>query len=182
MKDMFSPKGEKLTEKAFSHSLLVSVISILMCVVALCSITYAWFTTNVSSGENVIESSRFSLDISVFNANGDLNVTENPDGTYSCTFEAAGTYTVILQLTDDTTATKGYCEFIINSTEKKQTESISRDATFGVEKFTVTVEIASDNTVIVFSPKWGISASADIADGDTLTVPGAATSDVDSAQ
>ena len=171
MKDMFSSDGEKLTEKAFSHNLLISVVSILMCVVALCSITYAWFTTNVSSGENVIESSRFSLDVTVSDGNGTpISITDNDDGTFTCNFERTGEYTVVLQMTADTTASKGYCEFIIDSMEKKQTTSISKDAAIGVDPFTVTFEVTSENTAVVFVPKWGISATANIANGDKLTV------------
>ena len=177
MKNIFSSNDEKLTEKAFSQNLLVSILSILLCVVALCSITYAWFTTNVSSGENVIKSSRFALDIKVLDENGSpIDVINNNDGTYHCTFESTGVYTVELKMTDDTTASKGYCEMTINSTDKKQTEPISKDPSTDTDPFTFTIEITSKNTVIVFEPKWGISASSDISKGGQLVVPAAATS------
>ena len=177
MKNMFSSNDEKLTEKAFSQSLIVSILSILLCVVALCSITYAWFTTNLSSGENVIESSLFALDIQVFDNNDSpVYVTDNNDGTYLCTFENAGKYTVVMKMTDDTTASKGYCEITTNSTNKNQTEPISKDISIGVESFSFTVEISNADTTIVFEPKWGISATADIADGGLLVVPTSATS------
>ena len=169
MKKIFSTKDKKLTDKTFSQSMLISIISILLCVVALCSVTYAWFTTNVSSGENVIESSRFALDITVYDENdATIDVIDNADETYRCTFESVGVYTVVLKMSDDTTASKGYCEITINSTEKKQTTPISKDTTIGVDPFTFKIEITEANTVIVFKPKWGMSASADIANDGLL--------------
>ena len=177
MKNIFSYNDKKLTDKVFSQSLLVSILSILLCVVALCSITYAWFTTNVSSGENVIESSRFALDIKVIDKNDSpIDVIDNDDGTYRCTFESVGVYTVVLKMTDDTTASKGYCEITINSTDKKQTEPISKDTSVGIDPFIFTIEITRENTVIVFEPKWGISASSDISNREQLEVPTAVTS------
>ena len=177
MKYICSSNNGKLTEKAFSQNLLVSILSILLCIVALCSITYAWFTTNVSSGENVIESGRFALDIKVIDMNGSpIDVINNDDGTYRCTFENVGVYTVVFKMTDDTTASKGYCEMTINATEKMQTAPISKDASIGFDPFTFTIEITHENTVVVFEPKWGISASPDIFNGGRLVIPSAATS------
>lgn len=169
MKNIFSSDDEKLNERVFSQSLIISIISILLCIIALCSITYAWFTTNVSSGENVVESSTFALVIEVADGEGNaIAVTDNQDGTHSCTLENTGEYTVVLKMTDDTTASKGYCEITLNATEVMQTEPISDDSSIGVNPFTFTVAAADANTVITFESKWGISAAADIADGDTV--------------
>jgi hypothetical protein len=70
----------------------------------------------------------------------------------------------------------------INSTDKKQTEPISNDPSTDTDSFTFTIEITSNNTVIVFEPKWGISASSDISKGGQLVVPAAATSGDEPAQ
>ena len=178
MKNIFSSSDEKITEKAFSQHLLVAIFSILLCIIALCSITYAWFTTNTVSGENVIESSRFALDVQVYDGNGNpLEVTANANGTFQCAFEDIGEYTVVLSMTNDTTATKGYCELTVNGTEIKQTRPISKDASIGVDPFTFTVQITSENTVVVFEAKWGLSSSADVANGDRLVVSNAPASD-----
>ena len=176
MKHIFSSNDEKLTDKAFSQNLLVSILSILLCIVALCSITYAWFTTNVSSGENIIESGRFALDILVTGEDGIVNATDSANGIYRYTFANVGEYTVVFKMTDDTTASKGYCEMTINATEKMQTEPISKDTTIGLDPFTFTIEITHENTVIVFEPKWGISASPDVSNADRLVVSSTATS------
>ena len=144
---------------------------ILMCLVLLCSMSYAWFTASESSSENVIKSGFFALDIDVRDQNDDsVSVVGNPDGTHTCNFTNAGTYTITLKMTGDTTASKGYCELSISSVaEKMQTEPISKDASVGVEKLTFTIVTTEENTVVVFEPKWGISASSDISHNSTHT-------------
>ena len=150
-----------------SPSMLMPILSILMCLVFLCSASYAWFTATEKSGENVITSSFFALDINVLDEHGNVVVVQdNTDGTQTCTFSEAGTYTVTLRMTNDTTASKGYCELTINSTEKKQTDPISKNPANGENPFTFTIEVEA-GTVVVFEPKWGVSASSDIASGST---------------
>ena len=162
-------KKEK-KEKTFIQNIVISVFGVLVCIIALCSITYAWFTKNASSVENVIESSLFNLEITVTDSDGNsIELTENADGKLFCTFEETGTYTVVLTMTDDTTATKGYCEFSIGST-KLQTKSVSRDEAIGVDPFTFTFEITEANTSVIFEPKWGISADPDISNEDNFLI------------
>ena len=173
MKNIFSFKNENLSDKAFSQSMLISVFSIFMCLVLLCSITYAWFTVGVSSGQNRIESGSFALEIDVLDgSDATVSVTGNGDGKHTCTFSAGGTYTVTLTMAEEATATKGYCELTINSVKKQQTESISKDTTVGVEELTFVI-VAQEDTVVVFEAKWGISAAEEkISNGDTLTFGG----------
>lgn len=56
LKNILNSK-EKISEKAFSQSLLISILSILLCIIFLCSATYAWFTDSKNSGESEIKSS-----------------------------------------------------------------------------------------------------------------------------
>ncbi len=170
MKNTTSSQNKKLPDKVFSQSMLISIFCMLMCLLLLCSMTYAWFRSSTTSNRNVIESGSFALDIDVRDANGNVvRVQDNANGTSTCTFSGdAGPYTVTLKMTDDTTASKGYCQLTIDSVaEKMQTKPISKDPSVGVERFTFTIQVEED-TVIVFEPKWGISAAADIAHGSTL--------------
>lgn len=170
MKNIFSSKNKKRSEKLFSQSMLISVFSILMCFVLLCSMSYAWFTASESSSENVIKSGFFALDIDVRDeTGGTVSVVDNANGTHTCKFIDAGTYTITLKMTGDTTASKGYCELSISSVaEKMQTKPISKDASVGVEEFTFKIVVKA-NTVVEFEPKWGISAAADISHNSTHT-------------
>ena len=163
MNEMFTAKEENITEKAFLRGLLVSIFSILVCAVALFSITYAWFTADLSSGGNVLESSRFALDVFVTDEEGNaVPVTSNEDGSFFCVLAATGRYTVTLKMTADTTATKGYCNVTVNSLEKKQTAPISTDPEIGVEPFVFVLEAVEENTKVLFAPHWGLPANAEI--------------------
>ena len=167
MKSFFDISDEKITEKAFLQGVVISILSIVLCIVGLCSMTYAWFTTDLSSSENIIESSSFSLDIYVTDENGQtIILSVNPNGTFTHLFDP-GEYNVVLKITDDTTASKGYCDITVDFTQKEQTSPISMDKSIGVHPFEFTIVIHGDSEVITFEPKWGISASPDISNGDT---------------
>ena len=173
LKKIFDPKEEKITEKAFSHGLFFSVFSMLLCMFALVSSTYAWFSVDTASGGNIIESGRFALDISVKDTEGNsLAVVDEGDGKFSCVFGSVGVYTVVLTMSDDSNATKGYCDVIFSDSVKLHSSLVSRDPSLGVDPLTFTVEINTVGSVIVFVPKWGIPAHSVITDGATLSENG----------
>ena len=163
MKKLFSAADEKLTDKVFMQNLVFSVIGALICIVALCSVTYAWFSSDVSSAQNVIESSRFALVVEV----GNEEVTPDADGTIRYTFAEPGQYAVRLTMTEDSTASKGYCEIGVNNDPRLRTSPISKDSSIGVEIFEFTLVIREANSVVTFEAKWGIAADADVLNGGT---------------
>ena len=170
MKNIFAISDEKITDKALSQGILVSVLSILLCIVALCTMTYAWFNEGLSSSGNVLASSRFSLDITVVDGEGNrVNVTESSNGSFVCNLEYSSSYVVILQMTEDTTATKGYCDVIIGDSPKKQTASVSDDADIGVNPFVFTIITTEDNITVEFVPQWGLPANAEISNSEIIS-------------
>ena len=171
MKKVFTPETEKVTDKAFTHGLLVSVFSILLCIVALCSMTYAWFSAGISSGVNTLEGGRFALDVTVTNTEGDVVVlTETEHGGYKCTL-AEGEYTVTLKMTDDTTASKGFCDITVNLSEIIHTSPVSKDEAIGHDPLSFTVKIVGESVSVTCVPKWGISSTDEpVENGDTITV------------
>ena len=169
MKNIFKSNEDRMTEKAFSNSIIISVLSIFLCVIALCSMTYAWFTSSVRS-ENKITSSVFSLDIEVYDSNGnEIVVSPLGDGRFSCVLTSVGSYSVFMEMSDENTASKGYCDIEFSPILKKQTAPISKDASIGVDPFAFTIDADSDNMTIIFTPKWGISASAEIEHNPLLS-------------
>ena len=44
---MKKQNNEKLSDKAFARLALTSILGILVCIICLCSTTYAWFTGSV---------------------------------------------------------------------------------------------------------------------------------------
>ena len=173
MKTKFN-KNEKLTDKAFSRLVLTSVLGILVCIVCLCSSTYAWFTSSKTSAQNSIGAGNFDLVISVSKDNGtepatDIAVTESAtdDGVWSCNL-TPGKYVVTLTVTADTTV-KGYCAVKVGNEPEKRTEAIIGENCVAAQgravtsPFTFEIEITGDEeTTVIFTSKWGEAANPDI--------------------
>ena len=176
MKNFFASKDEKITEKAFSQSLLISVISILLCLVALCSMTYAWFTAETTSSSNTLISGSFDVDITVSKVDdgaateGNIKVEEDPvnAGKYICRLEK-GTYEISLTLTNESTV-KGHCVVTIGTGAEKHTAAIIGDNNANVDKnttktnpFTFKITV-TENTEVLLEPRWGVVVAPDIED------------------
>ena len=80
MKNILNSKEEKITDKAFKQSITISIIGILLCMVALCSVTWAWFSTEISSSSSDIKSAYCDVTVSVMNEGSKLDPI---DGKYS---------------------------------------------------------------------------------------------------
>lgn len=185
MKNFFDTKEEKISEKAFSHTLLVSVISILVCLVALCSMTYAWFNGSTSSSSNTLASGSFDVTISVVRLDengaeaGELDVVADParTGVYTCQLDAKGTYRVTLNLTKESNA-KGHCLVAVGKDSAKHTAAIIGDQTKNCENmeksdpFTFTVEV-QEPTTVTLEPRWGMVVEPDIVNKGAYPVSGA---------
>lgn len=174
----FASKEEKLTDKAFSHSLLVSVLSILFCLVALCSITYAWFVGETTSTGNTLVSGSFDLTITVTKDDTVFPVTDdaNHDGVRLCRLNEAGTYTVNLEVKDGSSV-QGHCLVKVGNGEFKHTDALSPEspadnggAVFDTLSFSITVTEDTE-TVVVFEPRWGVVVEPDIKNGGVYPTP-----------
>lgn len=171
MKNFFDCKDEKITEKAFSQSLIISVVSILLCLVALCSMTYAWFTGSTSSGNNTLVSGSFDVRVSV-KAQDDTLVTPTADGKYILT--SGEEYTVTLEPAQTATV-KGYCIVNINGENKKtgvilDDEMVDDVYTTATAPFEFTIVTEKDNTVVTFESHWGVLLTPDVVADSTITV------------
>ncbi len=173
LKNFFDCKDEKITEKAFSQSLIISVIGILLCLVVLCSMTYAWFANETASNRNTLISGTFDVTISVAKVdNGALTasgvaVEPDPDneGKYICNL-GPGTYMVSLELTGESTV-KGHCVVTLGKDTPKHTAAIVGANTVNAENekvtetFTFTITVVQD-TKVTFEPRWGTVEVPDI--------------------
>lgn len=167
MKGFFNSeaKPEKITEKAFTQGLLISLICIGICIVALCSVTYAWFSAEASSGSNTLSSGSFGVTATVTDTSGN---TITPDGAtddvYSFTL-SAGTYLVSLTLTPASNV-NGYCKMTLNADLEMRTAPITRADGYTAD-FTFTLVII-EPTALTLESRWGIVAAPDINSGDTI--------------
>lgn len=157
---------DKLTDKAFSRLMLISVISILVCIVCLCSATWAWFSTDISNASNTLSSGNLGLIVTVTDQNGvPIDVSAGAKGASVCNLSAAGEYTVTLKTTDDTTVTNGFC-VIKTENNSYQTAAMNID---GITSFEFTL-IAEADITVTFCPAWGRPANPVVQLNDVLRV------------
>ena len=109
----FASKQDKLTDKAFTQSIAVSVISILVSVVALCSVTWAWFSEGVTSSSNTIKTGNCTVTVSVMNEETEIDPNTDTTGIY--TFEAGKSYQIKISSTGSVESS--YCKLVIDGNE-----------------------------------------------------------------
>jgi len=170
LKNFFDCKDEKITEKAFSQSLIISVLSIFLCLVTLCSMTYAWFTDGMSSNSNTLTSGSFDITVSMESEDGTLVMPI--DGKYK--LAQGKKYTVTLEPTQTSTV-KGYCIVNINGESKKTDVILDADMvddvyTTSTAPFEFIIITDKDNTEITFESHWGVLVDPDVEMGATITV------------
>lgn len=173
----FFDTNENIADKAFTQSIVISVVGILLCIVALCSATYAWFAADISSSKNTISAAFFDLDVQVVQmpqsssiqtaavdegepAGSEPPATPAPkvltlnNGEYL--LEAGYTYRVTLTIPAAVTASKGYCDiFELAKGGIYRTEYIENS---GEKTFCFDI-VANEQLRVVFVPKWGTAVS-----------------------
>ncbi len=139
---------EKLSDKAFVRLILTSILGILVCVICLCSTTYAWFTGSVPNDSNKIQAADACLlSVSVYKDDTELEIEEN-----GLELEKDGIYTVTLTLPKNSAS--GYC--VINASGKSYyTEYIVRHEDDQAKTYSFTLRVANTQRV-TFTVRWGI--------------------------
>ena len=145
MKNFFECKDEKITEKAFSQSLIISVVSILLCLVALCSVTWAWFSEDVTSSSNTIKTGDCTVTVSVMNETTEIPL--NATGTY--TFEAGKSYQITITSTGSAEST--YCKLEIGG-QDFYTEQVSTSEPNNTITFALAFDAPTEVEIIT---RWG---------------------------
>ena len=163
-------KTEKLTDKAFSRLVLMSVFAILICIVGMCSTTYAWFNDGVPSGEIQIKAADSCLlSVTVSSAEEQTALgqitAEAEVQEMELDLEANVPYTVTLSLPSDSAS--GYCLITAENGDVYHSDYIARhDGELQTVSFTLTVETAQK---ITFTKRWGIYSDAcDVVNGEML--------------
>ena len=176
MKNFFDCKDEKITEKAFSQSLIISVLSILLCIVVLCSMTYAWFNGEIKSSGNTITSGCFDIKVDIANANDGVSTASEKvvfaDGKYRLIEK--GVYTVSLEPSENATV-KGYCIVTIDNNVYKTNVILDEDMVdeiYTKKTAPLTFKIVTEkaDTIVTFEPHWGVVDKPDIPEKANITV------------
>lgn len=136
----------------------------------LCSLTYAWFTSETSSSSNTLKSGSFDLDVKIekIENNETTDVTDNltkQNDVWSGTLDA-GEYRVTLTRAVGSTS-NGYCFVKIGNGEEQPTVVIAdtnAEDAVDTNPLTFTIKAASA-TDIELTPRWGIPKTPLITNG-----------------
>ena len=157
---------EKLSEKMFLRLIATSIFGVVLCMVCLCSTTWAWFSDSSPSNANEIKTAEKCL-ISV------QVVPEGSDTAIDVSDEAgvllaAGNYTVTLSLPKDSSS--GYYVIGAGANTYLTDYIVHHDEEIPkTEIFTLT--LGTESTV-VFTPRWGIYADeSDVTEAGVLLIP-----------
>lgn len=130
--------------------LLPSVLCILLCMVCLCGMTFAWFSAASNTPASPVRSAEYTVSVRVADGETDAPVQ---GGHYVLT---AGTeYTVTL--TASGTATTGFCLLTLSFTEGTGSETLYTGQFVPGQTMTFTLRLTADATVD-FSAQWGTSS------------------------
>lgn len=170
-----------------------SLVAIGACLACLCGLSWAIFTSEVSTGVNTIQSASFAIEVSVkvvspvtqqsiteelsaaeldadeeeptdaATATPAYTVTQNEDGTYTVVLPVGNTYTITIK--NIGTATTGYCLISIGG-------NTYCTAAINVGEYTLTITPAEEKTITI-TPTWGpVPEGTDqIASGTNIDEP-----------
>lgn len=164
-KIIYSIDKEKPTEKAFLRSITVSVLGILLCMIALCSTTWAWYSKNIYSSSNTVYAANCYMLISVQRIDGEnLSNVEMLDGKYQ--LEKDVSYKVTLNAKGSANSAYAIINYngVLYYTEQFEVYPEYSAA----EAFTFTLTF-SENTHIEIYSRWGTYSQneRDIYNGET---------------
>lgn len=166
---LYVPKYEKVSDRFLSRIMLSSVLGMLICGICLVELTWAWFSSSVTSAANNITAANFSVQI-VFMQNGSVIEPAIENGSYKLN---SGDYTVTVKA--DGSATTGYCKVdlklsvnSINTYHTVQLYPAGEDGKPQSVEFTIN---ASDGSYLIITPQWGTFANTQNEQliGDTQT-------------
>ena len=155
---------EKLSDKAFARLAITSILGILVCIICLCSTTYAWFTGSVQGNSNKIQTADACLlSVSVYKDGAEKAIIDTEN---SATLECEGTYTVTLTLPKESSS--GYLVITVDGQDYYSDYLQRNDNTDQTLTFTLNLVTAKS---VTFTARWGIySGDCPVKNGETLTI------------
>ena len=105
-------KQERVDDRSFSGMIFSSVLGIVLCMICLAGLTWAWFSDSASSSVNTLSAARFDVSVAVTNTT--TQVEEQPQSEKQFAL-SNGTYAVTLTGTGNAQTYGGYCTLILGS-------------------------------------------------------------------
>lgn len=188
-------KLEKIEKNSYMSGIITSMLTILICLIAMCGSAYAYFTTTLTSGSNTIQAASYDLAVEFPNVDtasgmkvekkGDdvYELSYNPSGQTETVQESAesdGAYkTFKIALSKEGTASTGFAEVevIVGEESKKGfTHQIGANLNDRGEedpKDTRELEFkvpAGCTVVVKFVPQWGSYVGGAYIDEEVIDI------------
>lgn len=159
---LYVPKHGKVSDKEFTLIMISSILGIMLCIICIAGLTWAWFSGSVTSAANNITAASFNIQIDV-NVKGTEKTVPHTveNGIYSFYLENNKAYDVKIKAGG--TATTGYCGVIFGEKSyhtiqifniSDGSHSSSLLSTDRPHEITFTVN-ATDVTLLKIIPRWG---------------------------
>lgn len=150
-----------ITEHAFSKAIATSVFSICICLICLCGMTWAWFSSTQTGTAEPIRSAEYSITVQVYGtqlSDVENSFTATSGTTYNITLTAVGTSTTGFCVVSYTTIDNG-----IEEEGNLYTKQLSPGETL---HFSIRLNNGGEITI---KPQWGTNAgSTDINEGTEI--------------
>ncbi len=164
----------EMTDISFYRLLFPSILGIIICTVCLAGLTWAWFSSNVTSSATTITAANFEVTTTV-KVDGGGDVAPSSEGVYTL---SSGEYEVTL--TASGTASTGYCKVILDG-QKYYVQLFPTPADGKPNTITFSVNVGPEGSSLDIKYSWGThvtqSDEQPIGDGSTLNTTSTASSD-----
>lgn len=162
------PEHGNIPEKVFYTRFSLSILTVFICLVALCSVSYAWFTETAGTEVAGVNAANYS--VSVNRTTGEAQVAalssdnqfSGEPNSFSCDGAEEDTYKFRITADNgDDTASTGYCRITVESPEG--TEVITQGPYYTAqiakgESIDLNI-VAAPGCEITFTPQWGTSTA-----------------------
>lgn len=157
----YTPKHEKIREKAILTRLVVFATVVVICLLSMGITAFAYFTCNISTNNNVIKAAKFEtrVTINLNDANGaDVMVNTSDYKSHWAKLDAGKTYYVTIKHTSKSQVGTGFAIVEIeNGDAKYHTQQIAKDDNGTSETIAFYLKPNAD-TKVTFHSHWGTSS------------------------
>lgn len=163
-KFFYIPKHGKIRESVMLARVTTTVIISLMCLAAMGFTAYAYFSYNVISPSNVIQSAKFETALAVEvmpnsgARSGEVPTVNTSEGKHTVSLSPDALYKITLSRSKDCTAETGYLIITANGCDGRyHTQQLGADGDKTTQEISFFISV--DNaTTVVFEERWGTSS------------------------
>lgn len=158
----FFHREKKVEDTGNVYQILApAFLGMCLCVVCLFGKSWAWFTATQSSQIASVQTATYQVDVQVTTdgQSEEKSLTETeilPDDNGIYQLERNKTYTVAICVSDDSTATTGFCNVILRDDSRYYTEQIGKKDT---DSFKFKIQTGDEQKELTIVAQWGSCSS-----------------------